>query len=83
VVYETPAPDFELSRLTIQKGKSKQLISLSIEIFLIFSGAAEISGTEGNVFKRNKGQAWVTFDAANSEIVALEDTVIYKASIPE
>ena len=82
VVYETPAPDFELSRLTIQKGKSKQLISRSIEILLIFSGAAEISGTEGNVFKRSKGQAWVTFDAANSEIVALEDTVIYQASIP-
>jgi len=82
VVYETPAPDFELSRLTIQKGNSIRLISRSIEIFLIFSGTAEISGTEGNVFKRNKGQAWVTFDAANSEIAALEDTVIYQASIP-
>jgi mannose-6-phosphate isomerase len=82
MVYQTPAPDFELSRLNIQKGKSARLISRSIEIFLIFSGTAEISGTEGTVFKRNKGEAWVTFDAANSEVLALEDTVIYQASIP-
>jgi mannose-6-phosphate isomerase len=82
VVYETPAPDFELSRLNIQKGKSNRLISRSVEIFFIFSGTARISGTEGTIFNRNKGEAWVTFDAANSEILALEDTVIYQASIP-
>ena len=82
IVYETPAPDFELSRLSIHKGKSTRLISRSIEIFLIFSGTAEISGTGGTEFKRNKGEAWVTFDKANSEIRALEDTVIYQASIP-
>jgi mannose-6-phosphate isomerase len=82
MIYQTPAPDFELGRLDIQKGKSTGLISHSIEIFLIFSGAAQISGTEGTVFKRNKGEAWVTFDAAESEVLALEDTVIYQASIP-
>jgi mannose-6-phosphate isomerase class I len=82
VVYPTPAPDFELSRLNIKKGKSTRLISSSIEIFLLFSGIAEISGAEGTAFKRNKGEAWVTFDAAQSEVMALEDTVIYQASIP-
>jgi mannose-6-phosphate isomerase class I len=82
VVYQTPAPDFELSRLNIEKGKSARLISRSIEIFLLFSGTAQISGTEGAVFKRNKGEAWVTFDAAHSEVVALEDTIIFQASIP-
>jgi mannose-6-phosphate isomerase len=82
MVYLTPAPDFELSRLNIEKGKSTRLISHSIEIFLLFSGTAEISGIEGTVFKRNKGEAWVTFDAAHSEVLALEDTVIYQASIP-
>ena len=35
-VYPTPAPDFELSRLNIKKGKSTRLISSSIEIFLLF-----------------------------------------------
>ncbi len=82
LVYQTPAPDFELSRMDIEKGKSARLVSHSIEIFLLFSGSAEIAGIDGTVFKRNKGEAWVTFDAANSEIKALEDSVIYQASIP-
>jgi mannose-6-phosphate isomerase len=82
MVYPTPAPDFELSRLYIAKGKSVPLISHSVEIFLLFSGTAEISGTGGPAFKRNKGEAWVTFDAARSEVMALEDSIIYQASIP-
>src|ERR1700754_342382 len=42
IVYQTPAPDFELSCLNIKKGESVRLTSRSIEIFLIFSGTAEI-----------------------------------------
>jgi mannose-6-phosphate isomerase len=82
LIYKTPAPDFELSRLHIKKGESIRLISRSVEIFLLFSGSAEISENEGAVFKRNKGEAWVTFDNAHSEVKALEDAVIYQASIP-
>ena len=82
IVYQTPAPDFELSRIHIEKGKSARLISRSIEIFLLFSGTARISGSEGADFKRNKGEAWVTFDEAHSEVMALEDTIIFQASIP-
>jgi mannose-6-phosphate isomerase len=82
VVYQTPAPDFELSCLHVEKGQSVSLVSHSIEIFLLFSGAAEISETEGANFKRNKGEAWVTFDEAHSEVRALEDAIFYKASIP-
>jgi mannose-6-phosphate isomerase len=82
LVYQTPAPDFELSRVQIMKGRSDRLVSHSIEIFLVFSGSAEISENNGKTFKRNKGEAWVSFDTANSEVRALEDTVIYQASIP-
>jgi mannose-6-phosphate isomerase len=81
-VYHTPAPDFELSRLNIEKGKSTRLTSRSIEIFLLFSGTAEISQAGGSVFRRTQGEAWVTFDAAMSEIKAMENTIIYQASIP-
>jgi mannose-6-phosphate isomerase len=82
LIYPTPAPDFELSRLQIAKGKTDKLVSHSIEIFLVFSGSAEVVENNGKAFKRNKGEAWVSFDAANSEVRALEDTVIYQASIP-
>ena len=82
VVYPSPAQDFELSRLQIAKGHSEKLKSLSIEIFLVFSGSAEVLENTGTPFRRTKGEAWVSFDGASSEVRALEDTVIYKASIP-
>ena len=82
LVYHTPAPDFELSRLQISKGDSVKLVSHSAEVFLVFTGAAEVTEHEGAGFKRNKGEAWVSFDGANSTVKALEDTILYSASIP-
>jgi mannose-6-phosphate isomerase len=82
LVYPTPAPDFELSRIKIDKGQMLAMISRSVEIFLVFSGSAEVSGEGKPGFKRNKGEAWVSFDAANSQIKALEDTILYQAAIP-
>jgi mannose-6-phosphate isomerase len=81
-VFSTPAPDFELSRLQIGKGRSLKMVSHSAEIFLVFSGVAEVAENAGQAFKRNKGEAWVSFDGAVSTVKALEDTVIYQASIP-
>jgi len=82
LVYTTPAPDFELSRFQIAKGQSVKLISHSVEIFLVFTGSAEVAEKGGVGFKRNKGEAWVSFDGADSEVTALDDAVIYQASIP-
>jgi len=82
-VFPTPAPDFELSRLHIGKGQSHKVVSRSIEIYLVFSGSAEVLEVSGKSFKRNKGEAWVSFAGAVSEITALEDIIIYQASIPD
>jgi len=81
-IFSTPAPDFELSRLQIAKGQSLQTISHSAEMFLVFTGSAEIIEDGKKGFKRNKGEAWVSFDGATFAIMALEDTVVYQASIP-
>jgi mannose-6-phosphate isomerase len=81
-IFSTPAPDFELSRLQIAKGQSLQTISHSAEMFLVFTGSAEIIEDGKKGFKRNKGEAWVSFDGATFTIMALEDTVVYQASIP-
>jgi mannose-6-phosphate isomerase len=81
-IFPTPAPDFELGRLQITKGQSLNAISHSAEMFLIFTGSAEITEEGKKGFKRNKGEAWVSFDGATFSIMALEDTVVYQASIP-
>ena len=82
LVFPTPAPDFELSRIQLAKGSSQMMNSHAVEIFLVFSGAAEVSESKTHIFKRTKGEAWVSFDAAESTINALEDLVLFKASIP-
>jgi mannose-6-phosphate isomerase len=82
LVYPTPAPDFELSRLQISKGDAVRLVSHSAEVFLVFTGAAEVREHESAGFKRNKGEAWVSFDGATYSVKALEDTILYTASIP-
>ncbi len=82
LIYPTTAPDFELGRLQLSKGETVSLVSHSVEIFLVFSGSAEVDENNGHSFKRNKGEAWVSFDGAGFQIRALEDAVIYQASIP-
>ena len=81
-VYPTPAVDFELGRIQITRGGIVNRISHSAEIFLVFNGAVEVTENGRNGFKRNKGEAWVSFDGASSVIKALDDAVIYQASIP-
>lgn len=83
MVYPTPAPDFELSKLQSVKGNSIQQVSRSIEICLVFSGSVEVIEEGRKGFKRNKGEAWVSFEGASSTLKIQEDAVIYQAAIPE
>jgi hypothetical protein len=64
------------------KEQQISLVSQSLEIFLVFSGSVEVTENQGNRFKRNKGEAWVSFDGADFEVKSLEDATIYRASIP-
>jgi mannose-6-phosphate isomerase len=82
LVYLTPAPDFELSQIRMEKGQVLELKSRSVEIFLVFTGSVDIQGELKSSFNRAKGEAWVSFDGASSHLKALEDTVIYQASVP-
>lgn len=80
--YPTPAPDFELSRIHLAKGHELSLVSQSVQIFLVLEGAVEVSGKETKGFNRKKGEAWVSFDGANSRLKGLEEAVVYRAGVP-
>jgi mannose-6-phosphate isomerase len=82
LVYPTTADDFELSRIQVAKGETVELPSDSIGIFLVFTGSVDVCEKEGKGFKRNKGEAWVSFDKAVNKIKALDDAVIFQAAIP-
>ena len=80
--YPTPAPDFELSRIHLAKGHELSLVSQSVQIFLVLEGAVEVSGKGAKGFNRKKGEAWVSFDGANSRLKGLEEAVVYRAGVP-
>jgi mannose-6-phosphate isomerase len=82
VVYKTPAPDFELSKISLQAGERVTIQSWSVEIFLLLEGKVQVVD-EGEGFSRSPGEAFIAFDHAKINLRADKDTVLYRASVPK
>ncbi|HEY4154073.1 MAG TPA: hypothetical protein VGM24_01550, partial [Puia sp.] len=82
-IFSTPAPDFELGRIHLIRGQELGLVSQSVQLFIVVEGSVEVLEKEGGEFARKKGESWVSFDGAGSSLKALDDTVIYRAAIPD
>ena len=79
--YSTPAPDFRLSRIEIDKGEKLSVHSQSAEIYFVMEG--ELILHEGvRSFTRNKGEAFIGFDQADFTVQAAQNSLIYRASVP-
>ncbi|HVU58537.1 MAG TPA: mannose-6-phosphate isomerase, class I [Puia sp.] len=80
-VYKTPAPDFELSKISLQAGEKVTIQSHSVEIFLVLEGKVQVE--DGGGFTRNAGDAFIGFDKAKLNLRADKDAIIYRASVPK
>lgn len=81
--FHTPAADFQLNQLTLQKGETALLTLYSTNIFIVLKGEVTVRENEENHFKCTAGQSWLGFDAARISIEASSDTVIYQATVPK
>jgi mannose-6-phosphate isomerase len=81
VVYKTPAPDFELSKISLQAGQRVTIQSHSVEIFLVQEGKVQVE--DGGGFLRTVGDAFIAFDKAKLNLRADLDTIIYRAAVPK
>jgi mannose-6-phosphate isomerase len=81
-VFETPAPDFELSKIMLKKDEAFLIRAYSTEIFIVLEGAVTILEHPKNVFPRKTGESFVGFDKAEFELKAQEDTIIYRGGLP-
>jgi mannose-6-phosphate isomerase len=81
-VFETPAPDFELSKIELKKDEAFTLHVHSTEIFIVLKGIVNIHENRQNEFPRGTGESFVGFDNAVLELQAQENAVIYRAGIP-
>jgi mannose-6-phosphate isomerase len=81
-VYHTPAPDFELSKLSLLQGESLTIRAHSVEVFIVLEGKIGVIEQEGTPFGRKRGEAFIAFHQAKFEIKAQEDAVVYRAAVP-
>lgn len=81
-VYGTPAPDFELSRISLMAGEAVTVKARSMEIYFVLEGKLGVIDEHGAPFSRKRGDSFVTMYQARFELKALEDAVLYKAAVP-
>ena len=81
VIYKTPAPDFELSKIDLQAGERVTIQSHSVEIFLVLEGKVQVD--DGGGFPRVAGDAFIAFDKAKVNLRADQDAIIYRAAVPK
>src|ERR1700754_3848964 len=81
-VYHTPAPDFELSRISLMQSESITVRAHSVDIFIVLEGKVGVVEQNGSPFGRKKGESFLAFHQAKFELKAQEDSVVYRASVP-
>jgi mannose-6-phosphate isomerase len=81
VSYPTPAPDFRLSKINLAKDESISVHSKSIEIYFVMKGAIDIEENK-NHFRCSSGESFASFDDAAFEMKSIDNSEIYKASVP-
>jgi mannose-6-phosphate isomerase len=80
-IYKSPAPDFELSQISIAKGDQYQSISKTAQILIVIQGKVQIHEGE-TILQLGKGET--AFLTANSDykISSSSSAIIYKATAP-
>jgi mannose-6-phosphate isomerase len=82
LIYNSPAPDFVVSKITLKEGQTYEHTSEATEILLVLEGSAVITGEDNQPLTLEKGQSVVTFYNATYKIQSQAGTIIYKASVP-
>lgn len=80
--YRTPAPDFELSGIALEKGESIALQSVTAEIFLLTEGSVAVSDGQHTLELRKGELAAASFAGQRLEIRALEPALVFRAGVP-
>jgi mannose-6-phosphate isomerase len=81
-VFRTPAPDFELSKISLLPGECITIRAHSIEIFIVLEGHLGVEEDQGEAFTRKRGEAFLGLFQSRFNLVGISDTVLYRASVP-
>jgi mannose-6-phosphate isomerase len=81
-VYGTPAPDFELSRISLIAGEAVTVKAHSTEVYIVMEGKLGVIEGGEAPFSRRKGDSFVAMYKARFELKAQDDVVMYRAAVP-
>ncbi|ARN77623.1 mannose-6-phosphate isomerase, class I [Nonlabens spongiae] len=79
-VYQTPVEDFQLSKIELEKNERFAVKSSSLEIHFVLEGAIQVNADD--YLNLSKGEAFFTIAGCSYEILAQENSLIFKASCP-
>ena len=79
--YKSPAPDFELSEVSIHQDNSYGGRSNSVEIYILMDGQAEVTEINSSLVLK-KGESFLVLAGAEFQISTSSHAVLYKATTP-
>lgn len=83
VLYACPVPDFQLGQFTLNKTQTARVSPLTAEILLLLSGSVLAEAGGKQVTLKAGEPAAIAFPGQHVILTALEDSVIFRASVPE
>jgi mannose-6-phosphate isomerase len=81
-VYSTPAPDFELSRISLSAGEAVTVKAHSAEVYIVMEGRLGVIEEGGMAFSRGKGECFAALYHGKFALKATADVVLYRAAVP-
>lgn len=81
-VYATPAPDFELSRISLSAGEAVTVKAHSTEVYIAMEGRVGVIEEGEPPFSRGRGECMVVLYKGKFELKATADAVLYRAAVP-
>ncbi len=82
IVFLTPAPDFELRRISLSARQESKLHIQSVDLFLVLNGSIEVV-SESTSITVGKGEAFAAVDYAVLSLKAFgEPAEIFRATVP-
>lgn len=81
-VYQTPAPDFELSRFQLETGQTASFTSTTADILFVGKGSVKIINAE-NILDLRSGEAAVVFSSTAVQLLAADNSSVYRATVPD
>lgn len=81
-VYETKAPDFQLSVFEIEAGSTVSIVPATAEIFLLIEGSIELDNGISSITLQKGHPSAIAFPDQSIHLHSKEGAIVYRASVP-